>query len=174
MAHHVDQARGMLDGMKNKHAQNLGRIGGLKGGLARAKALSPERRSEIARTAAESRWAKTRIPQEVPTEWSISDAGQITEDPNRPKRHCGNRMCFCDGSCMIAQREYDLRRELGESSAPQESGMEDIPKGHWRSCSDPNHIPGPMLLYIPPGKRYRHVCPLCGNVTYIYGSDIRF
>jgi hypothetical protein len=33
-----------------------GRKGGLKGGKARAKQLSPERRSEIARKAAEARW----------------------------------------------------------------------------------------------------------------------
>lgn len=34
----------------------LGRRGGLKGGKARAKALSPERRAEIARKAAQTRW----------------------------------------------------------------------------------------------------------------------
>lgn len=36
----------------------LGRRGGLKGGRARAAKLSPERRSEIARAAAEKRWKK--------------------------------------------------------------------------------------------------------------------
>lgn len=35
----------------------LGRQGGLKGGIARAKKLSPERRKEIARKAAATRWA---------------------------------------------------------------------------------------------------------------------
>lgn len=34
----------------------LGRRGGLKGGRARAQKLSPERRAEIARKAAASRW----------------------------------------------------------------------------------------------------------------------
>lgn len=34
----------------------LGRLGGLKGGKARAARLSPERRSEIASLAAKSRW----------------------------------------------------------------------------------------------------------------------
>jgi hypothetical protein len=42
---------------KNPHAVALGRIGGLKGGAARAEKLTPERRSEIARRAAEARWA---------------------------------------------------------------------------------------------------------------------
>jgi hypothetical protein len=36
----------------------LGRQGGLKGGKARSEKLSPERRAEIARKAAMSRWAK--------------------------------------------------------------------------------------------------------------------
>lgn len=41
---------------KNAAAVMLGRRGGLKGGLARAEKLTPERRSEIARRAAASRW----------------------------------------------------------------------------------------------------------------------
>lgn len=36
-----------------------GRSGGLKGGKARAERLSPERRSEIARAAAEARWRRS-------------------------------------------------------------------------------------------------------------------
>jgi hypothetical protein len=42
---------------KNLAAVALGRRGGKRGGPARAKALSNERRSEIARLAAEVRWA---------------------------------------------------------------------------------------------------------------------
>ncbi len=45
---------------KNKAAQELGRLGGLKGGKARAEKLTPEQRSEIARKAAKARWAKKR------------------------------------------------------------------------------------------------------------------
>lgn len=45
----------LADG-RNAAAVLLGRRGGLKGGKARAKALSPERRSEIARKAAKARW----------------------------------------------------------------------------------------------------------------------
>lgn len=37
---------------------NLGRAGGLKGGIARAEKLSPERRSEIAKKAAAARWGQ--------------------------------------------------------------------------------------------------------------------
>lgn len=43
---------------KNEAAVALGRLGGLKGGEARAKALSPEKRKEIAKKAAAKRWAK--------------------------------------------------------------------------------------------------------------------
>jgi hypothetical protein len=39
-------------------AAALGRLGGLKGGKARAKSLSAKRRSEIAKKAAKARWKK--------------------------------------------------------------------------------------------------------------------
>lgn len=40
-------------------AVELGRKGGLKGGKTRASRLTPERRSEIARKAAQARWAQS-------------------------------------------------------------------------------------------------------------------
>lgn len=43
---------------KNPHAVALGRLGGKKGGRARAAKLTPEQRKEIARKAAMSRWQK--------------------------------------------------------------------------------------------------------------------
>ncbi len=43
---------------KNPAAVALGRLGGLKGGKARAEKLTPEERKEIARKAAEARWTK--------------------------------------------------------------------------------------------------------------------
>ncbi len=43
---------------KNPAAVALGRLGGLKGGKARAEKLTPEQRREIARIAAEARWKK--------------------------------------------------------------------------------------------------------------------
>jgi len=46
------------DNTKNPAAVALGRLGGLKGGKARAKKLSPEQRSEIAKKAAQARWSK--------------------------------------------------------------------------------------------------------------------
>ncbi len=44
----------------NPHAAALGRLGGLKGGPARAAALSARRRRDIARAAARARWARER------------------------------------------------------------------------------------------------------------------
>jgi len=43
---------------KNQAAQELGRLGGLKGGKARADKLTPERKKEIAQKAAQARWKK--------------------------------------------------------------------------------------------------------------------
>ncbi|GBE06360.1 MAG TPA: hypothetical protein ENG95_00760 [Nitrospirae bacterium] len=43
---------------KNPAAVMLGRMGGLKGGKARAAKLSAKKRSEIAQKAAEARWHK--------------------------------------------------------------------------------------------------------------------
>ena len=41
---------------KNPAAVSLGRLGGLKGGKARAEKLTPEKRVQIAKRAAEKRW----------------------------------------------------------------------------------------------------------------------
>ena len=43
---------------KNPHAVALGRLGGQKGGRARADRLAPQQRAEIAKKAAASRWRK--------------------------------------------------------------------------------------------------------------------
>jgi hypothetical protein len=47
-------------GAKNPHAAALGRLGGVRGGKARAEVLSAKRRTEIARNAALARWRKRR------------------------------------------------------------------------------------------------------------------
>ena len=57
----VDLATGEADEAapddgKNPAAVELGRKGGLKGGRARATRMTPEERSEAAKTAAEARW----------------------------------------------------------------------------------------------------------------------
>lgn len=48
---------------KNPHAVALGRLGGLKGGHARANKLTPEQRKEIAQKAAKARWRKAKLSE---------------------------------------------------------------------------------------------------------------
>lgn len=45
---------------KNPAAVALGRLGGLKGGKARAESLTAKKRSEIAKKAAAARWGKSK------------------------------------------------------------------------------------------------------------------
>ena len=56
--------------MKDPAAVALGRKGGLKGGKARAKSLTSDQRSEIAKVAAKARWQKVI---EQPSKNLISD-----------------------------------------------------------------------------------------------------
>lgn len=60
----MQQATGQVESMpstpseKNLAAVALGRLGGLKGGKARAASLNAEKRREIAAAAANKRWSK--------------------------------------------------------------------------------------------------------------------
>jgi hypothetical protein len=49
---------------KNPHAMALGKMGGSKGGKARAARLTPEERSASAQKAALARWAKVKNAEE--------------------------------------------------------------------------------------------------------------
>lgn len=62
----VDQATGQdaQQPDKNPAAVALGRLGGLKGGKARAQKLTPEERSDIAKKAAAKRWGTKRKSEE--------------------------------------------------------------------------------------------------------------
>jgi len=62
-SHILEQATGEPtpnpeDTTKNPAAVALGRLGGLKGGKARANKLTPEQRKEIAQKAAKTRWQR--------------------------------------------------------------------------------------------------------------------
>lgn len=56
----VDVATGDANPAPEVEKQAAQRKGGLKGGTARAASLTPEQRAEIARTAAQARWKKSR------------------------------------------------------------------------------------------------------------------
>jgi hypothetical protein len=57
---HATQGSSAKSPKKNPAAVALGRLGGLKGGKARAGKLSAKRRKEIAEMAARTRWSKSR------------------------------------------------------------------------------------------------------------------
>ena len=58
----------------NRHAKALSRLGASKGGKARASVLTPEERSEIAKRAVRTRWAKAKgIP--------LEEVGQVLSPP---------------------------------------------------------------------------------------------
>lgn len=58
VAEATDQPETAPKAEKNPAAVALGRLGGLKGGKARAKKLTPEQRQEIAKKAARARWER--------------------------------------------------------------------------------------------------------------------
>lgn len=85
----TNNAPAQPESTKNKAAQELGRLGGLKGGKARARMLSQERRSEIAKLAASSRWNKKQNMEfSMVFNWSKkltkSDAQQDTMGAKMP------------------------------------------------------------------------------------------
>jgi hypothetical protein len=63
-----------LSKSEQEAARAFARLGGLKGGKARAAALSPEKRHEIARQAATARWAKTNEKTELGTQQKDKEA----------------------------------------------------------------------------------------------------
>jgi len=56
----VGQTTGEIPQEKNPAAVTLGRLGGLKGGKARAEKLSAKRRKQIAQKAAKARWSRPK------------------------------------------------------------------------------------------------------------------
>jgi|SRR5882724_1208549 len=100
-----------LSKKEKKAAQAFARMGGLKGGKARAEALTPEERRDIAREAAKARWSKGKAPlgpQNIP---------QATYgSPDRPLR-IGSMEIPCyvleDGRRVVVQS--GMIRALGMS-----------------------------------------------------------
>ena len=71
----------------------LARLGGLKGGKARATKLTPEQRRESARKAAQARWGNTPHKEEAEY-WDSFDSSKLTEEveveavrPKKPLTH---------------------------------------------------------------------------------------
>lgn len=78
---------------KNAAAVALGKLGGMKGGRARAAKLSPDERKAIAQKAAKARWAKPAIKASaasaavVETELDPGEKKKKREDEDEDRRH---------------------------------------------------------------------------------------
>jgi hypothetical protein len=87
-----------IDPNKNPHAVALGRLGGIKGGAARAAALTPRKRSQIAAKAAKARWGnsenKTLVPSQptplgperVKTQYPLQTPAKLPPPPPPSKK----------------------------------------------------------------------------------------
>lgn len=98
----------MADDQKvNEAAKELSKLGASKGGIARAKKLTPEERSEIARKAVETRWERAGT---IPIH-KAQYAGQI---------HIGNKILPCavldDGTRVLTQEGF--LKAIGRSGKP--------------------------------------------------------
>lgn len=60
--------------MKNKAAVELGRRGSKKGGVVRAANMMPDQRSDAAKKAADARWSKVKIEEEV---WTMKNGTKV-------------------------------------------------------------------------------------------------
>lgn len=76
---------------KNAAAVELGRLGGVKGGRARAEKLPAWRRQEIARQAAAARWKKELFPVDVRRRLEIERHRKAMADLDAEERATSQR-----------------------------------------------------------------------------------
>ena len=62
-------------------------------------------------------------------------------------------------------------QRIQESVLYEKSGFVDIEQND--NCFNSEHSP-PTHLYIPYGKKYIHVCPICGNRIELHSSQVMF
>ena len=87
-----------VDPAKNPNAVALGRLGGLKGGAARAASLSPKKRSQIAAKAAKARWGKEAMS---------------APDPKLIELYTSLGLWIESVSIRLSAQESVLKREFG-------------------------------------------------------------
>ena len=80
---------------KNPNAVALGRLGGLKGGKARAAALSREERRQIAKKAAQARW------KPIPLACPFCHENKLSVDNVDEGLHA----VFCENCCLYGSME---------------------------------------------------------------------
>lgn len=64
-----------------------------------------------------------------------------------------------------------MKNRLNKPLKDQKEGMQDDEL--YEPCMSRDHEP-PMHIYIPPGKKFVHVCSGCGRVTVLRGSSVRW
>ncbi|MCP3960752.1 MAG: hypothetical protein GY719_23150 [bacterium] len=106
----------MTEPKKNPHASALGKLGASKGGKARAASLTADKRSEIARRAAEKRWGK-EVPQEIyPGSITVGDTEfpcAVLSDGTRVLTEAN----FMKGMGMYRSGALSKRRKADEGGA---------------------------------------------------------
>lgn len=117
---------------RSEAARQLSQAGASKGGRARANVLTPEQRSEIARTAVRARWEKAGKAQQseqepltdAPAETPLTSAyrGKLTLGPIEVECHVLN-----DGRRMIAQREVVRLLSGGRDSGNLQAYLDRLP-----------------------------------------------
>jgi P63C domain len=143
------EAKCVMDNSASKAAKALSALGAAKGGNARAKALSPEERSAIARNAVETRWNKGDVPQAT------------HGSPDRPLR-IGEVEIPCyvleDGRRVLAQKGMitALGMTPGGSSHGQDRMVKFATQDRLKSFTSEKLKPGtlnPVEFRTPDGRR---------------------
>ncbi len=133
----TDKADDELPPEKNRAAAELGRRGGLKGGLARAARMTPEERADAARLAAEARWARIRA------------AGEALERPNP------------DRGLFVFTLEPDEAAYITQTTVAGRGGLQTLQKKLQAQLSEGNVVRfdnaglGQLIRYMTqdPGRR---------------------
>lgn len=71
----------------------------------------------------------------------------------------------------VTLTEVQRALERLNSTRPK-SGFEPDPESQSEPCRDPGHE-APTHLYVPAGQRYRHVCPGCGRMVFLYPANVQ-
>ena len=75
---------------------------------------------------------------------------------------------------IISSQEYLIKTIMENDkqiNKDKQDGFFDLDLPLSNKCKHPSHEP-PSMLYIPPGKGYRHICPNCGKITDLIPPQI--
>lgn len=139
---------------RSESAASLGRRGGLKGGKARAESLPPERRSEIAKAAAQARW---KSGNESP----IAGQGLVKSSPGSSLAVLGDDLAQLLQSSPrppVPWRRTPLSAMMPTAANPSPRAFAFIAVSSWFGRSTPA-----SKALVGNGTR-QHLCELAGDV----------